>query len=59
MQRMEVEEWAWVGSWEQKVQVMRAGVAEVRRVMAGVCVLRAGLAGSLGWTGFRIWICQV
>lgn len=59
MRRMEVEEWAWVGSLEQKVQVMRAGVAEVGRVMAGVCVLRAGLAGSLGWTGFRIWICQV
>lgn len=58
MQRMEVEEWAWVGSWEQKVQIMRVGVAEVRRVMPGVCVLRAGLAGNLGWTGFRIWICQ-
>lgn len=59
MQRMEVEEWAWVGSWEQKVQVMRAEVVEVGRVMTGVCVRRVGLAGSLGWTGFQIWICQV
>lgn len=59
MQRMEVEEWVWEGSWEQKVQVMREEVAEVGRVMSGVCVLRAGLVGSLGWTDFRIWICQV